>query len=73
VKGLGEILGSLEPVLEESARRYLKVLRSEITGLNLRNRVGHGLDDEIAQREAATLIHAACHLRLYRRVPAGES
>jgi hypothetical protein len=73
VKGLGEILGSLETVLEESARRYLKVLLSEITGLNLRNRVGHGLDDEIAQREAAMLIHAACHLRLYRRVPAGES
>ena len=72
VKGLGEILADLDPVLAEAARRYLRVLLSEITGLNLRNRVGHGLDDEIAQREAAMLIHAACHLRLYRRRPASS-
>ena len=70
VKGLGEILGSLEPVLAESARRYLRALLSETTGLNLRNRVGHGLDDEIGQRDTAMLIHAACHLRLYRLDPA---
>lgn len=64
VKGLGELLGLLEGALEEPNRRYLKVLLSEVTGLNLRNRIGHGLDEEIAQREAALLIHAACHLRL---------
>lgn len=62
--GLGELLGLLEGALHEPTRRYLRVLLSEVTALNLRNRVGHGLDDEFAQREAALLIHAACHLRL---------
>ena len=64
VKGLGELLGLLEGALHEPTRRYLRTLLSEVTGLNLRNRIGHGLDDETAQREAALLIHAACHLRL---------
>lgn len=69
VKGLGELLGQLEDWLQEPTRRYLKVLLSEVTGLNLRNRIGHGLSDEISHREAALLIHAACHLRLL--APAG--
>ncbi|MFZ6003122.1 MAG: DUF4209 domain-containing protein [Actinomycetota bacterium] len=64
VKGLGDLLGTLEGFLPEPTRRYLKVLLSEVTGLNLRNRIGHGLDDEIAKREAALLIHAVCHARL---------
>ncbi len=64
MKGLGELLGSLEGSLHEPTRRYLKVLPTEVTALNLRNRVGHGLDDEIAQRKTSLLIHAACHLRL---------
>jgi Domain of unknown function (DUF4209) len=64
VKGLGEILASLDGLLHEPTRRYLRVLLPEVTALNLRNRVGHGLDDEIAQRETSLLIHAACHLRL---------
>ena len=61
---MGELLGLLQGPLPESTRRYLKVLLSEVTGLNLRNRIGHGLDDEITQREAALLIQCACHLRL---------
>lgn len=68
VRGLGELLSALEGSLHEPTRRYLKVLLSEITGLNLRNRIGHGLDDETVQREAALLIHAACHLRLLQMV-----
>lgn len=64
VKGLGELLGKLEGAMPESSRHYLRVLLSEVTGLNLRNRIGHGLDDETLQREAALLIHAACHLAL---------
>jgi hypothetical protein len=32
--------------------------------------VGHGLVDLIAQREAALLIHAACHVRLLQPGPA---
>lgn len=64
VKGLGELLSLMEGALPEQTRRYLKMLLSEVTGLNLRNRISHGLDDEIAQREAVLLIHCACHLRL---------
>ena len=64
MKGLGELLGALEGSLHEPTRRYLRVLLCEVTALNLRNRVGHGLDDEIAERETSLLIHAACHLRL---------
>jgi len=70
VKGLAELLGKLTGAMPEPTRRYLKVLLVEVTGLNLRNRVGHGLDDEIAQREAALLIHCACHLRIL--VPAED-
>lgn len=70
VKGLGELLGLLEGSLHEPTRRYLRVLLSEVTALNLRNRIGHGLDDEIARRETALLIQAACHLRL---LSSGES
>ena len=64
VKGLGELLGLLAGALPEPTRRYLKVLLVEVTGINLRNRIGHGLDEEVGQREAALLIHCACHLRL---------
>lgn len=70
VKGLGQLIGALEGALDEPTRRYLRVLLSEVTGLNLRNRVGHGLADLIAQREAALLIHAACHVRLLQPGPA---
>jgi hypothetical protein len=64
VKGLGELLTLLQGSLPEPTRRYLRALLSEITALNLRNRIGHGLDDSISQREAALLIHAVCHLRM---------
>lgn len=64
MKGLGELLSLLSGALPEPTRRYLKVLLVEVTGLNLRNRIGHGLDDEVARREAALLIQCACHLRL---------
>lgn len=47
VKGLGELLALLQGPLPEPTRRYLKVLLCEVTGLNLRNRIGHGLDNEI--------------------------
>lgn len=64
VKGLGELLGALEGRLEETTRRYLRALLTEVTGVNLRNRIGHGLVDLVTQMETALLIHAACHLRL---------
>lgn len=64
VKGLGEILSLLKGFIPEPTRRFLRVLLVETTGLNLRNRISHGLDDEIGQREVSLLIQAACHLRL---------
>ena len=70
VKGLGQLITALEGALDEPTRRYLRVLLTEVTGLNLRNRVSHGLADPIAQSEAALLIHAACHVRLLQPAPA---
>jgi hypothetical protein len=72
VKGLGELLGLLHGSLPEPTRRYLRVLLSEVTALNLRNRVGHGLDDKTTERETALLIHAACHLRLLSQGSSSE-
>jgi hypothetical protein len=60
VKGLGEILRLLEGIVPEEIRRYLRALLSDVTSLNLRNRVGHGLIDEASKIEAALLIHAFC-------------
>jgi hypothetical protein len=66
VRALGDLLARLTDRLDESTRRYLRCLLSEIKGLNLRNRIGHGLVDHATQREAALLLHSACHLRLLR-------
>lgn len=64
VRGLGELIAGLEGVLDESWRSYLRCLLSEPVGVNLRNRIGHGLSAVISREEAALLIHAACYLRL---------
>lgn len=69
VKALGDLLSRLQGTIPEGTRRHLRVLLSEVAGLNLRNRIGHGLVDEVAQHEAALLIHACCHLRLLRSDP----
>jgi hypothetical protein len=66
VKGLGELLAGLEGSLPEATRRYLRALLSEVTGPNLRNRIGHGLTDLVTPQEAALLIQAACHVRLLK-------
>jgi hypothetical protein len=71
VRALGDLLARLTDRLDESTRRYVRCLLSEIKGVNLRNRIGHGLVDQASQREAALLLHAACHLRLLR--PGAES
>jgi len=64
VKGLGNLLSSMTGRLPEGTRQHLRILLSETTGLNLRNRISHGLIDEASAQEAALLIHAACHLAL---------
>jgi hypothetical protein len=64
VKGLGALLTALAPALPEATYRYLRTLLTEPTGINLRNRIAHGLVDAAGPQEAALLIHAVCHLRL---------
>jgi len=53
VLGLGAILWKLQGVMVEPSCRYLTVLLTRETGINLRNRLSHGLIDEVRQWEAA--------------------
>ena len=64
VKTLGSLLRLMNGAIPERTRTYLIVLLTEVTGLNLRNRISHGLVDKASPPEAALLIHAACHLSL---------
>ncbi len=64
VRGLNELLPDLAGHLDESWRRYLFNLLAEPLGVNLRNRLGHGLVDEARRDESAILIHAASWLSL---------
>ena len=72
VKTLGSLLRLMNGVIPERTRRYLIVLLTEVTGLNLRNRISHGLVDKVSPPEAALLIHAACHLSLLVPTSDGE-
>ena len=70
VKDLAGVLAELKGRIPEAIRRYWRTLLVESRGLNLRDRVAHGLLDTPTPQEAAILIHAACHLsRLKIRVP----
>ena len=62
VRGLGTLLDLMRERVPERTRRYLSLLLSDVTSLNLRNRISHGLLDSVSQPEAALLIHAACLL-----------
>lgn len=73
VKGLGQLLKELEGALPEATRRHLRVLLSDPIGLNLRNTVGHGFADRLGRREAALLLHAACHISLLTPTQVGEA
>ncbi|MDE0353868.1 MAG: hypothetical protein OXM57_14390 [bacterium] len=64
VKDLGGVLSELEGRMHEGVRRYWRTLLVESLGLNLRDRVAHGLIDDPTSQEAAILIHAACQLRI---------
>ena len=66
VVALAELMSVLHGNFDESWRRYLRNLLNEPTGLNLRNRVCHGLLDRGGPREAALALHAACFLRLLK-------
>ena len=62
VKGLAGVLEELKGRMPEANRRYWRTLLTESLGLNLRDKVAHGLIDDPTPQEAAILIHAACQL-----------
>lgn len=64
VRRLGEVLWLLSGSLDESWRRYLWNLLADPVGVNLRNRISHGLVERASDSESALLLHVACFLRL---------
>jgi hypothetical protein len=69
VAPLGSLLHAMSGRIDESWRRYLLNALVEPLGLNLRNRISHGLVGEVHRRESIVLIHIACHLRQLRPQP----
>jgi hypothetical protein len=65
VRSLGEVLRSLRPFLDESWWRYLWNTLADPLGLNLRNRLAHGLSGG-GPTTSALLLHIACFLPLLR-------
>jgi Domain of unknown function (DUF4209) len=63
VRPLGHLLAALEGILDESWRRYLVNTLTEPLGVNLRNRIAHGLIGEAQAHDAALLVHVAAFLR----------
>ncbi len=63
VRSLGIVLSQLEGRLNEAWRRYLRCLLCDPIGINLRNRIAHGIIDEASPVESALLLHSACYLR----------
>jgi hypothetical protein len=66
VRSLGPILADLEGILPDDWRRYFVSLLTDELGINLRNRIAHGLVDEVQRQDAALLVHAAFALSLFR-------
>lgn len=63
---LGTLLNMLKDKIDESWRRYFINLLTNPIGINLRNRVCHGLLPNFGKENAALLIQVACNLRLIR-------
>lgn len=66
VRTLGVLLKQLEGSLDEGWRRYLLNALCDPLGLNLRNRVLHGLFDNVSDDEAAILTHCTAFLATIR-------
>ena len=62
VKDLAGLLAELHGRMPEANRRYWRTLLVESLGLNLRDRVAHGLIEDPTAEDAAILIHVACQL-----------
>jgi hypothetical protein len=61
---LALLLDKLEGHIDESWRRYLSNALTDQLGFNLRNRISHGLIDEVDRLHAAVLIHVTLFLAL---------
>ena len=72
VKDLFGVLEELKDRMPEPSRRYWRTLLVDSLGLNLRNRIAHGLIDDPTPQDAAILIHAACHLLVLRSQPQSD-
>jgi hypothetical protein len=70
---LGNLLSSLNSRMDESWRRYLYNVLANPIGINLRNRICHGLIPKVGKEDAALLIHVVCYLRLIRFSKPDES
>ena len=64
--GLGTLLHALdeEKLLEKSWIRYLTTALTEPASLNLRNRIAHGLVQEVTREYALVILHIACCLSM---------
>ena len=60
---LADLFAGLRDSIDESWRRYFMTLLINPIGINLRNRVCHGLIGKVDRREAALILHVACYLR----------
>ena len=63
---LGKILSDMDGRIDKSWQRYFYNLLSDPIGINLRNRICHGLIPSDGVEDASLLIHLICHLRLLR-------
>lgn len=70
---LGALLSALEGRLDEPWRRHLVNLLIDPLGVNLRNRVAHGLAGEVTRGEVALMIHAALFISGWDVAPAVSS
>ncbi len=59
-QGLGAVLSSLEGLIPEETRRWLKILLVDSPGLNMRNNLVHGTARLPDPPETALLVHAMC-------------
>ena len=61
---LGSLLSQMTDRMDESWRRYFYNALADPIGMNLRNRISHGLLAEATREDACVLLHIACHLSL---------
>ena len=66
VRSLGAVFADLKDCLDESWRRYLLNVLVAQFGLNLRNRLSHGITHDLSDVDVAVLILAALYLARVR-------